>query len=350
MIFDSLYESSQRGELILVDGGMCHWHLRRDGQLTIREIISTKKGAGWLMLERLKSHPGAKSLFAKCPADLDANGWYHRRGFVLEGTETTRSGKLLNLWRLALDHTPTDDFTFVIVRGGDGVLTPEVVRRTGVAYGLREDYASYMQPVYMVDFDWRRAVTPARWRRYLDILRDLKPYAAMVPDYESPAQYRQLMNQIADVRPLVKEVMVCPKFEHAPSHIPRDIRMAISVPSEHAGYLPKPEELAGRKLHLLGGHIDQWLYLKSYYNDAQIVSGDTATPIHQAHAFGKYWSHGQRGYVEMRNEFFDTEALAITSVRNMLSAWSAGEVIWSNRVADMVNEWCLPMVAGRLIS
>lgn len=39
MIFETLCESAKRDELILVDGGFCHWHLRRDGQLTIREII-----------------------------------------------------------------------------------------------------------------------------------------------------------------------------------------------------------------------------------------------------------------------------------------------------------------------
>lgn len=100
MIFQTLYESAQRGELLLVDGGLCHWHLRRDGQLTIREIISTRRGAGYEMLTRLRSTPGAMSLFAKCPADLPANAWYERRGFVCEGTETTRTGRELRLWRL----------------------------------------------------------------------------------------------------------------------------------------------------------------------------------------------------------------------------------------------------------
>jgi hypothetical protein len=79
---------------------MAHWHLRRDGQLTIREIISTRPGAGSAMLETLKTTPGATSLFAKCPADLAANGWYERRGFVEEGTETTRNGRVLRLWRM----------------------------------------------------------------------------------------------------------------------------------------------------------------------------------------------------------------------------------------------------------
>lgn len=100
MIFETLYESARRGELLLIDGGMCHWHLRRDGQLTIREIISTKPGAGSAMLDILKTTPGALSLFAKCPADLVANDWYQRRGFADESTETTPSGRVLRLWRL----------------------------------------------------------------------------------------------------------------------------------------------------------------------------------------------------------------------------------------------------------
>lgn len=102
MIFETLWESARRGELLLVDGGMCHWHLRRDGQITIREIISTRPGAGQEMLTLLRQFgetAGATSIFAKCPADLEANGWYRRRGFVDEGVEVTKTGRKLRLWR-----------------------------------------------------------------------------------------------------------------------------------------------------------------------------------------------------------------------------------------------------------
>lgn len=102
MIFETLFESAQRGELMLVDGGFCHWHLRRDGQLTIREIISTRRGAGSEMLEELKRTPGASCIVAKCPAHLESNDWYKRRGFVLTGQEATKTGKPLNVWRLSI--------------------------------------------------------------------------------------------------------------------------------------------------------------------------------------------------------------------------------------------------------
>lgn len=100
MIFESLHESSRRGELILIAGGYCRWHRRRrDDQITIYEIISQRRGAGSEMLTLLRAY--GLPIVAKCPADLESNRWYARRGFALAGTESTRSGRVLNVWRLA---------------------------------------------------------------------------------------------------------------------------------------------------------------------------------------------------------------------------------------------------------
>lgn len=106
MIFEILLNAAEYGELILVDGGLCHWHLRKDGQVTIHEIIVLPshrgRGIASSMLERLKHISGATSIFAKCPADLPANGWYRRMGFIWEGEEQTRSGRWINRWRFQL--------------------------------------------------------------------------------------------------------------------------------------------------------------------------------------------------------------------------------------------------------
>ena len=98
MIFESLYDSAKAGELILCDGGYCRWHLRRDKTITIYEIIATRPGVGSEMLELLKTH--GLPITAKCPSDLPANEWYSKRGFELVTTETTKSGRVLNVWRL----------------------------------------------------------------------------------------------------------------------------------------------------------------------------------------------------------------------------------------------------------
>ena len=106
MIFESLWGSAQKGELILVNGGMCHFHLRRDKQLTIREIIVLPefqgKGVGTGILGTLRARDCA-SIFAKCPATLDANKWYEAKKFVLEDISYSKSGTKINHWRLELN-------------------------------------------------------------------------------------------------------------------------------------------------------------------------------------------------------------------------------------------------------
>lgn len=99
MIFESLWESSQRNELLLLDGLFCHFHFRKDGQITIREIISQKPGQGKKALRILKAM-NPICIFAKCPSYLESNKWYEKNGFMLVDTETSKSGKTINHWRL----------------------------------------------------------------------------------------------------------------------------------------------------------------------------------------------------------------------------------------------------------
>lgn len=100
--FNQFYEASLKGELILLHGGMCRYHLRRDGQVTIYEIVVLPEyqgnGIGRAILEALKAVPGATSIFARCPKMLDSNGWYECMGFTYEGEE-----EKVYLWRLCLD-------------------------------------------------------------------------------------------------------------------------------------------------------------------------------------------------------------------------------------------------------
>jgi hypothetical protein len=79
MVFKALIESDDAGELILVDGGLCRWHLRNDGVVVIYEIISQRPGAGQEMVRRLCQVPGATHIEAKCPAEFDANDWYRKK-------------------------------------------------------------------------------------------------------------------------------------------------------------------------------------------------------------------------------------------------------------------------------
>lgn len=96
MIFEVLKEAADRNELILIDGGFCRFHIRKDGQLIIHEILSIKKGAGNEILKILERKQ-CFCIVAKCPIDLEANKWYEKKGFKLIGIETS-SKRHLNIW------------------------------------------------------------------------------------------------------------------------------------------------------------------------------------------------------------------------------------------------------------
>lgn len=105
MIFQALIESAGKGELILINGGFCRWHFRKNKQITILEIISLKKGAGSQLLGVLKFRARelkATSLFCKCPVSLPANDWYLRKGFIKEKKEILKNGTEVNHWRYRL--------------------------------------------------------------------------------------------------------------------------------------------------------------------------------------------------------------------------------------------------------
>jgi hypothetical protein len=101
-VFEILYDSAKKEQLILIDGGICQFNLRRDGQLTILAIISIRPGAGSEMLERLKKEE-ADFIIAKCPADEESNCWYEKKGFKLIREEKTRTtDRKINVWRFDL--------------------------------------------------------------------------------------------------------------------------------------------------------------------------------------------------------------------------------------------------------
>lgn len=106
MIFESLYESAERGELLTCEGGFLRYHRRRDHQATIHELLIVpearrKNHAQQLLRRLLEKEDGIVRVAAKCPADLESgNAWYLAMGFTCERTETTPTGRKLNVWIL----------------------------------------------------------------------------------------------------------------------------------------------------------------------------------------------------------------------------------------------------------
>lgn len=207
----------------------------------------------------------------------------------------------------------------ILVHGGNPK-SYDIAMAAGWRYGVRSDYTS-AGPVHMFDWNWKRHSTPRRWRLYLEAIAKHKPYMAMAPDFENPRQWQTLKQQIIEIkRAGAQHVIVTPKFHGALDLVPRwrTFIVGVSVPTEYAGFLPRLEDINNRALHFLGGAPDQWIYLRRVYEDAgaMVVSCDGNFAMREARR-GKYWSAATGGYNDLRGEMFDSEALALASLRNV---------------------------------
>jgi hypothetical protein len=91
----ALADGIARGEVLVGDGGFCHYHRRRDDWHTVYELVSERPGTGSALLAAVP-----RPVRLKCPAGLAANGFYSRQGGVLVAVQP---GVLrpLNVWEWA---------------------------------------------------------------------------------------------------------------------------------------------------------------------------------------------------------------------------------------------------------
>jgi N-acetylglutamate synthase-like GNAT family acetyltransferase len=99
VIFSALSEAAEAGELLLVAGGMCRFHQRKDGVVVIRELLvlptCRRSGIGTGLIQSIRRmHPDA-TIRAVCPAWYPSNAFWRNRGF-----ELVREEPQANTWEL----------------------------------------------------------------------------------------------------------------------------------------------------------------------------------------------------------------------------------------------------------
>lgn len=96
MIFSALSEAAEAGELLLVAGGLCRYHLRRDGTVTVREIIvlpaARRKGVGRALVAEVRRRHPAAIIRATCPAQYEANHFWRALGATVARYRAPKPG------------------------------------------------------------------------------------------------------------------------------------------------------------------------------------------------------------------------------------------------------------------
>lgn len=88
MIFVALNEAAEKGELILIQDGMCRFHRRRDGVYVIREILvlpfRRRTGLGRSLVTAVLARAGGHPIQARCPVKYEgANAFWKSMGFTV---------------------------------------------------------------------------------------------------------------------------------------------------------------------------------------------------------------------------------------------------------------------------
>lgn len=200
----------------------------------------------------------------------------------------------------------------IYCRGGDKTYTD--VTSYGWRYGTRSDYVAY-DTVHFLDFDFDRRYDLAYWQRHEERAYELRPALTMIPDWFADTPEDRLFGLYERLTAAGLRTMWTPKQHGIVHRIPDNAVIGVSVPTDYAGFLPKPQEVIGRELHLLGGHADHQKYLiDKIYPLSNVVSADGNTLAQQAQ-WGKYWSLD--GKWTQTHKTWTTRMLRMQSARNI---------------------------------
>lgn len=207
----------------------------------------------------------------------------------------------------------------IMIHGGNPN-TPHLCKRAAWDYGVKFGSTVY-HAVSMMDF------VEGDFDKYLEQLSLHRPQLALACDWIIRRQRDEYLYRIKAIASIGIIPVVAAKHPEA-LYIDKlicgvEVRLGISVPTGYMneGWLPPRQYFDSprhaKPLHLLGGHPDQWKWLIRYYGESgiEVKSIDGNAHYEQAWRWGKFWSRWGY-YREMRSRRYNTNALAICSMKN----------------------------------
>lgn len=312
-----------------IDNGECHvaeinsvvvgfvrFHTRRDNWTTIYTIAVNPNHKGQYIGRHLLWSVPAPFRLKVTTDNTQAIRFYEHVHMVRAGYEETKKGDGLYVYEFHV--------LFIHVQGGNPKHA-EICQSIGIPYGTRNTDKAY-GTVFMLDVNWEQFKKGKfSWNNYLETVTQLNPIQVMTVDYESPSEYDSLMGQIQDLRDLgTLRIMVCPKFNGAIADIPHDCIVGVSVPSKHAGFLPDPSQLSGRRVHLLGGSPPkQRHYTMVYRGHGAIVQSVDGNSHEAASSKGSVWINGRWQRPPKGREKLDKFHAQTMSARNIVAMFQS---------------------------
>ena len=180
----------------------------------------------------------------------------------------------------------------IICAGGNRAFL-QVASEMGYMLGLRSGYASYGYDIQFVDSEYKHP----NFERHLKTIMRHRPKYAVVPDLSdksvSAADIERAMRQYEQIALSCQIPLIVPKLPGQIARLSTDVAIGYSIPSSYGGARYDLWELAGRRVHLLGGSpLDQMEVFRQLAGRTTVLSADGNMAMGVARNFAQYWDGG----------------------------------------------------------
>ena len=288
----ALEESCGKNELEVIEKvGFCHFHHCKNGQTTIYSLAilpeAKKQGWGRLLFYRVLCaaiENGSDRIVAKCPEDLDSNGFYQHIGFSLVEIEPGKRRRL-NKW----EYKFKVPLLFYCGAGGASQHDKSAIQE-GWLPGLRSNGKNRDHwHMKMVDNEWGENY---RHEQHLAMVRRNKPIIATVKDIESVDQLPEALKQARELAQYCGRAILIPKVK---TWLPNQYWLGYSIPTGHGGTNIEPAWFGDRFVHLLGGSPDDQA---KFFSELNAISLDANYAMGLAD-YGKSSWQGHSGGIKV---------------------------------------------------
>ena len=227
-----------------------------------------------------------------------------------------------------------NNLRLIFCRGGTKRHTP-LVLSCGWLYGLRSDATMYHDNVAFLDIHYQKG--RSAWEQHIERALILRPDLTMIPDFEEQYTFEELYCLHDRLSQAGLKTMWTPKHHKITRDIPPESVIGVSVPTEHGSFVPKPKDVIGRKLHLLGGEPDAMRYLiDNVYQESEVNSVDMSSFVRKAFK-GQYWSRS--GYWVQTHKQFSNEQLIVMSALAIRDYMSYSKVKFNMKRKPILRIW-----------
>lgn len=173
----------------------------------------------------------------------------------------------------------------------------------GWQLGMRSDYSTCGLPQVFIDVDYKKP----DFEKHLEVVQKYRPKYATVPDLDgdttSMKDIDRALCQAERLQAYCEIVLIVPKLSDQLPLIPSQYALGYSIPTSYGGAKYLPWELAGRRIHILGGsprkQMQAYLHLSCI---ATVMSADGNYAQSQAVKYAMYWKFNHWLYHERKGE------------------------------------------------